>query len=129
MTEADLQAQVIELAEILGLVALHVRQPRTEGGEWKGFPDLLIIAPGGGIMFRELKMPGKQLRAPQRDWATILAGQDHGVWKPHDWHTGRVRTELEALAGQAAPTTGPPTAQERLWRAAARAAERDGTQN
>ena len=119
MTEADLQAQVIELAEILGLVALHVRQPRTEGGEWKGFPDLLIIAPGGGIMFRELKMPGKQLRAPQRAWAAILASQDHGMWKPHDWHSGRIRAELEALPGRPAPVTGPPTAQERLWRAAA----------
>jgi hypothetical protein len=128
MTEADLQAQAVELAEILGLVALHVRQPRTEGGEWKGFPDLLIIAPGGGIMFRELKMPGKQLRAPQRDWAAILAGQDHGVWKPHDWHSGRVRAQLEALAGRAVPVTGPPTAQDRLWRAAAQAAERDRTQ-
>jgi hypothetical protein len=121
MTEADLQARVVELAEILGLVALHVRQPRTEGGEWKGFPDLLIIAPGGALMFRELKMPGRQLRAPQRDWAAILAGQDHGVWKPHDWHSGRVRAELEALAGRAAPVTGLPTAQERLWRAAPRA--------
>ena len=123
MTEAELQAQVIALAETLGLVALHVRQPRMEGGEWRGFPDLMIIAPGGSLIFRELKQPGKQLRAPQRDWAQVLAGQDYGIWKPHDWHSGRVRAELEALARRAAPATGPPTAQDRFWRAAAARAD------
>ena len=128
MTEADLQAQVIALAETLGLVALHVRQPRMEGGEWRGFPDLMVIAPAGGILFRELKQPGKQLRAPQRDWASILAGQDYDVWKPHDWHAGRIRAELEALAGcQPSGAREPGTAQERLWRAAAKAARRDDT--
>ena len=126
MTEADLQAQVIALAASLGLVALHVRQPRMEGGEWRGFPDLMVIAPAGGIMFRELKAPGKQLRAPQRDWAQVLAGQDYGVWKPADWFNGRVRAELEQLAGHQAPgPREPATAQERLWHALRQVAEQE----
>ena len=116
--EASFQAEVISLAESLGLVALHVRQPRMEGGDWKGFPDLMIIAPGGGIIFRELKMPGKQLRAAQRDWAAVLGGQDFAVWKPADLHTGRIRAELEQLAGTELPAAAP-TAQQRLWRALA----------
>lgn len=117
MTEAELQARVLELAGSLGLVALHVRQPRMEGGEWRGFPDLLIIAPGGGLMFRELKAPGKRPRADQRDWAGVLSSQDYGVWKPADWMAGRVQAELHALAGEDYRPPEPVTAQERMWRA------------
>lgn len=127
MTEADFQAQVLELAESLGLVALHVREPRREDTAWTGFPDLIVIAPGGGLLFRELKQPGKQLRAAQRDWADILSGQDHDVWKPADLHSGRVRAELEDLAECEVSAAGPPTAQDRLWRALTAAAARQGT--
>jgi hypothetical protein len=127
VTEADFQAQVLELAESLGLVVLHVREPRREASAWTGFPDLIIIAPGGGIMFRELKMPGKQLRAAQRDWADILSGQNHGMWKPADLHSGRIRAELEDLAGRELRAAGPPTAQDRLWRALTAAAARQET--
>ena len=121
MTEAELQAEIMALAASLGLVCLHLRAPHREG-DWRGFPDLWIIRPGGGPgaeMFRELKAPGKDLRAIQQGWAAILAGRNWGMWKPHDWHSGRIRAELEALPGRPAPVTGPPTAQERLWRAAA----------
>ena len=127
MTEADLQAQVIALAASLGLVVLHVRQPRMEGGEWTGFPDLMIVAPGAGIMFRELKAPGRQLRAPQRDWAAILAGQDYGTWKPADWMTGDIQRELHELAGRryAEPPREALTPAERLHRALRDRAEQD----
>lgn len=117
MSEADFQAEVIALCEDLGLIALHLRAPAREGSGWAGWPDLMIIAPGGGLMFRELKMPGKQLRAPQRSWSAVLSGQDFAVWKPFDLHSGRVRAELEELAGQETPDTRPLTAQERLWHA------------
>jgi hypothetical protein len=126
MNEAKLQALVVELATELGLVCLHVREPRREDSVWTGFPDLLIIRPGGGLLPRELKMPGKQLRAGQKQWAVILAGQDFAVWKPHDWHTGRIRAELETLAGHGTRAQVAEMPQDRLWRALAQAAETDG---
>lgn len=124
MTEAELQAAVTQLARQLGLVCLHLRAPHREG-DWTGFPDLWIIRPGGGPaaeMFRELKAAGKDLRASQRAWAAILAGRDYAVWKPHDWHTGRVRAELEALAGQPLAEAADDSAEARMWRALRRAA-------
>ena len=126
MTEAELQAEVMQLADRLGLVCLHLRAPHREG-DWRGFPDLWIIRPGGGPgaeAFRELKAPGKRLRAGQQDWAAILTGRDWDVWKPHDWMTGRVQRELHDLAGQRYHEPEPRTAQERMWRALRQAAER-----
>lgn len=120
--EHELQAAVVDLARQLGLVCLHVREPRRADSAWTGFPDLLIIRPGGALMFREIKMPGKRLRAAQKHWAAIFVGQDYGVWKPHDWHAGRIRSELETLAGHVAPGAAPETSPQRLWRALSQAA-------
>jgi hypothetical protein len=102
MTEAELLAEVVRLAESLGLVVLHVREPRREGGHWAGFPDLIVF--GRGVFYRELKQSGKDLRAEQKRWRWLLgrAGQDHAVWTPADWHSGRIRRELEQLASQTA---------------------------
>jgi hypothetical protein len=124
VTEAELQAEVIALAGRLGLVVLHVRQPQREDSRWWGFPDLVIFAPGGGVAFRELKAPGKRPSADQRDWAEILSGQDYGIWKPHDWMAGRVQAELHALAGEGYRPPGPVTAEQRMWAALRKDAER-----
>jgi hypothetical protein len=124
MTEAELQAVVMRLAASLGLICLHLRAPLREG-DWTGFPDLWIIRPGGGPgaeMFRELKAPGKQPRASQREWQRLLEGRDVDVWKPHDWHTGRVRAELETLADRLAAVPVDHGAEARMWRALQRTA-------
>jgi hypothetical protein len=101
MTEAELQTAVTDLAESLGLAALHVRDVRREHRAWKGFPDLLIVGPAG-LLFRELKPAGGQLRAAQKQWAWRLkqARQDAGEWRPADWRSGRIAAELAAIAGQ-----------------------------
>ena len=114
----------MHLAAALGLVCLHLRAPHREGG-WRGFPDLWIIRPGGGPgaeMFRELKAPGKRLRAGQQDWAAILDRRDWAVWKSADWMTGRVQRELHDLAGQPYREPEPAGAQVRRWRALRQAA-------
>jgi hypothetical protein len=118
----------MHLAAALGLVCLHLRAPHREGG-WRGFPDLWIIRPGGGPgaeMFRELKAPGKRLRAGQQDWAAILDRRDWAVWKSADWMTGRVQRELHDLADRDYSEPEPATAQQRMWRALRQAAERSG---
>lgn len=51
----------------------------------------------------------------QKHWREILAGQDYGVWKPADRHSGRVQRELHALAGMAYSEPEPKTAGERMW--------------
>jgi hypothetical protein len=130
MTEAELQAEIMRLARVLGLVCLHLRAPHREG-DWRGFPDLWIIRPGGGRgaeMFRELKAPGKDLRAAQREWQHILDGRDCGVWKPHDWMTGLVQEQLHALAGVSCRPRPPASSRERLWRALRADAERGQAQ-
>jgi len=76
-------------------------------------------------MFRKLKSPGKQLRSNQRRLQRILAGRDVDVWKPHDWHTGRVRAELETGAGRQAAEPVDDSAQARVWRSLHHAAERE----
>jgi len=49
--------------------------------------------------WRELKPAGGQPRGPQSQWLHWLSevGQDAGVWRPADWHTGRIAAELEVL--------------------------------
>ncbi len=99
MSEAELDAAISGLCDELHLVSLHVRDVRREDPHWKGFPDRMIFGPGG-VLYRELKAPGARVRAAQQQWHRRLsrAGQDVAVWKPADWHAGRIRAELERLA-------------------------------
>lgn len=103
----------ILLSRVLGLCArmpqlytLHVRPARTldgwrtpVSGDGKGFPDLLIVGPGG-LIFRELKSTKGRLTADQAVWRDRLlaAGQDWAIWRPADWDSDRIRAELRELA-------------------------------
>lgn len=101
MTEAELQANVIELARYTGWMVAHFRaarvgDPETGDQRWvtpvaadgKGFPDLVLVdARRGQILYRELKSPKGRLSPHQQKWldALTLAGADAGVWRPADW--------------------------------------------
>jgi hypothetical protein len=101
MTEAELQTEITTLAESLGLVVLHVRDVRREDRGWTGFPDVFIVG-AAGVLFRELKPSGGQLRGRQKAWQWRLreAGQDAGEWRSADWNDGTIAAELAALSGQ-----------------------------
>ena len=102
MTEAELDAAIVQLCGDLGLVTLHVREPRREGGDWAGFPDRIIYGSHPPyVLYRELKAR-TGLSSQQKRWRWILgqAHQDHGVWTPADWQSGQIAEELAALAGQ-----------------------------
>lgn len=45
MTEAELQSAILKLCDELELTAVHVREPRREGGDWAGFPTSSCSAP------------------------------------------------------------------------------------
>lgn len=106
MSEDELLRSVIDACRTLGLRTVHFRPALTQTGKWrtpvqgdgKGWPDLTIVGPGG-ILFRELKAERGATTPEQRQWISWLteAGCNVAVWKPRDWHSGRIITELKAL--------------------------------
>lgn len=93
MTEADFQTAVIEVAHSFGWMVSHFRPAMTKHGwrtpvsaDGKGFPDLVLVHPRGGVLFRECKSERGKLSDEQTRWATRLsdAGADFNVWRPSD---------------------------------------------
>jgi hypothetical protein len=117
MNEGQLQAAVIECAQLLGWRVAHFRVAKTEKG-WRtpvsadgaGFPDLVMVR-GGRLIFAELKGDGGAMRTAQVEWTRDLAAVsvavqrggldevplvDVQVWKPADWKSGRIEEALRA---------------------------------
>lgn len=78
------------------LLFFHLTRPQKLG---KGFPDLVIAGPGG-VLYRELKMPGGSLSPEQVSWKWTLltSGQNWAVWQPADLESGKIERELARLA-------------------------------
>lgn len=74
------------------------RKIRTKPPFKRGFPDLVIVGPGGAL-FAELKCADDTVSPEQRGWLARLtgAGLMAVIWEPLDIFTGRVETELAAL--------------------------------
>ena len=83
--EADLQRQVIALAESHGWLVYHTHNSR---GSQPGFPDL-VMARGQRVIFAELKSNLGRVRPEQQQWLDTLlaAGQEAYLWRPRDWPT------------------------------------------
>lgn len=96
MTEAELMASVKDAARDLGILAFHVPDSR---GMLPGLPDLILMGKNGTI-WRELKNRYGQLTGAQRLVGYLLqgGGQDWDTWRPADLDSGRIATELEAIA-------------------------------
>lgn len=108
MTESEFQANVIDLAHMLGWRVTHFRPAKTKHG-WRtplagdpGFPDL-VLARGGRVIFAELKSERGRLTADQEAWLDQLAqpvgpqvveriaSHEVYVWRPsHVDHVARV---------------------------------------
>lgn len=111
MSEDDLLNAVLDLAKALGIRTAHFRPAQTQTGRWitavqgdgKGFPDLVLVAPGG-VLFRELKAARGSLSPQQREWLDAMtgAGADAAVWKPADLQSGRILAELRAARKRSA---------------------------
>lgn len=91
MTEAELLANVRDLAGRLGLRTYHTHDSRRSEPGW---PDLAIV--GRRLLLRELKTQTGRLRPEQEAWIADLrmAGIDTAVWRPSDWRSGRVAADL-----------------------------------
>lgn len=106
MSEDDLQVAVIDLCRLLRLRVAHFRPAQKKSEKWAtpvqgdgaGFPDLVIVGPRG-VLWRELKLQRGHLTPAQIEWQMALhsAGEDYGVWKPADWHSGWIRADLDDI--------------------------------
>lgn len=112
-TEAEFQAQVVDLAKLRGWQVFHALPvQRASDGKHRtafqgdaGFPDL-VMARAGRIVVAELKREGQKPRPYQLQWLSALAGVDWGpdhravaveetrntpatvyvaLWRPSDW--------------------------------------------
>jgi hypothetical protein len=110
MRHTELIRRIGELAEDAGekygtgpdTLILHYatdsRRIRTKPPYRAGFPDVVIVGPGGTI-FAEAKCGDDTVSRDQRRWGARLtgAGQLWVVWEPLDALSGRIETELAAL--------------------------------
>jgi hypothetical protein len=111
LTEARLQAAVIDLAHLFGYRIAHFRPARTADGGWRtavqgdgeGFPDCFMVRAGRAIA-AELKSERGRLTPAQAAWleAMAAAGVEVYVWRPSHWRSGQVEAVLsksEAVTG------------------------------
>lgn len=97
MSEKELQAAVVELAQWLGFRCFHTFLSIRSG---PGFPDLVLARdPGKGIprlLFIELKGTRGVLRAEQKEWSAALrySGAEVYTFRPVDWQAGTIERIL-----------------------------------
>lgn len=95
VSEAEFQKAVIDAAHFNGWTVAHFRTALTASGrhitpvaaDGKGFPDLVLVKAGVGVMFRELKKDSGKVAVDQQAWLNVLqgSGADADVWRPRDW--------------------------------------------
>lgn len=97
VTEAEFQAQVLDLARVFGWRVMHVRRSvgrRNGAAGWqtttsiKGWPDLFLFHPKQGRhLAAELKADGGKLRPEQVQVLADLelSGVPAYVWRPSDF--------------------------------------------
>jgi hypothetical protein len=84
LTEKEWQAQVLELAGLLGWATYHpwlsIHSPR-------GWPDLALVRPPR-LLLVELKSEKGKVTPAQQHWLELLGacpGVEAHVWRPSDW--------------------------------------------
>ena len=83
MSERKFQSEIIAHARKLGWLVYHTYDSR---GSEPGFPDLVLVHPKFGTLFRELKTDYAQLTEEQSHWGDQLtaSGANWDVWRPFD---------------------------------------------
>ena len=92
MTEAQFQAQVIQIARLNGWRVFHPMKMQTRDGSWRtalsgdrGWPDLCLAHRERGFIVAELKTDKGKLSPDQVKWLQELApwAECH-LWRPQD---------------------------------------------
>lgn len=120
MSEAELQAAIIDLAQLLGWRVHHSRPARMRDGSWRtpiagdaGFFDLVMAKPGEPLLLVELKSETGKQSEEQLAWvkaigATLGLGVtthlgrsgrsgctfEFWLWRPSDWVSGAIERTL-----------------------------------
>lgn len=96
MTERELDKHIRQLAKDLGLLRYHTADSRMSSS---GFPDLVLVGPGG-VIFAELKSAAGKLRPEQTEWRDRLteAGASWFLWRPADLASGDIARTLAAIS-------------------------------
>lgn len=94
LSEREFQKRVTDLCDWLGLRWYHSHDSRRDPA---GFPDLVIVGPGG-VVFAELKSQKGRVRPEQFAWKDDLdrAGANAYIWRPDDW--SQIQRTLKSLA-------------------------------
>lgn len=102
MTEAELQAAVLQAAQLFKWRVHHCKPAQTPDGKWltriagnRGFPDLCLVRPPR-VLFVELKSAKGRLSPDQTQWLQDLekSGVKVAIWRPGDWTDGTITEEL-----------------------------------
>lgn len=82
-SEKQFQDHVMLVARRLGWLIYHTHDSRRSV---PGFPDLVLVHPRHGVLFRELKTKKGRVSPDQKDWIAQLtaAGSDADIWRPAD---------------------------------------------
>lgn len=86
LTEAQFQAQIVNLAKLKGWRYYH---PWLSVRSIKGFPDLTLVR-GSRLIFAELKREGERPTPAQSEWLIALVAVpcvDVYLWYPSDWES------------------------------------------
>ena len=101
MSEAQLSAAVVELAELLGWRVFTVRRSDraiVASRTGAGFPDLVMVR-SGRVLAVELKREGARPTVAQHAWLAALdgcPGVEVAVWRPAQWCDGAIERTLRA---------------------------------
>jgi hypothetical protein len=94
VTETEFEQAIVDLAHTFGWKVAAFRPAQTGKGwrtpvkyDGKGFPDLTLVHPVRGVIFRELKVGYRSLEPEQEAWGSALveSGADWAVWRDRDW--------------------------------------------
>lgn len=108
-TEAEFQAQIIQLAHIYGWKHMHARRSIGKGRKWVTatnipWPDLTLFHPTKQrFLIRELKTNTGKPTPQQLEVLQQLrdSGIDADIWRPNDWPA------IQATLTHGAPMTVP----------------------
>lgn len=94
MSEADLQAAILDLARLRGWLVAHFRPGRTLAGwrtpiaaDGEGFPDLVMLRGERLVVVECKRLRGRVAPAQARwleAWRAVPGAEVH-LWRPGDW--------------------------------------------
>jgi len=96
--EEELREKVTAMCKARGFLCHHSHDSRRDADSAPGWPDCVIVGPGG-VLFRELKSETGRLEVPQRRAGSLItqAGGNWAVWRPEHLDSGLIALQLAEI--------------------------------